>query len=162
MRAHLNRGELPGAASTDAVDRFKRLLHDRALRVTDIRVAIVKAALSRVGHFTADELVHDVQALGFQDPRATVYRAIPLLLESGILQPTVVSGERRLYEVAFGKEHHDHLICNRCGTVVEFQFEAFEMLQRDLAEKHGFRLTAHFHELIGVCASCQESERHAS
>ena len=51
-----------------------------------------------------------------------------------------------------------YVICSRCGEVVEFQFEAFEILQRELAAKHGYRLTAHFHELIGICSACQATQ----
>jgi Fur family ferric uptake transcriptional regulator len=87
---------------------------------------------------------------------ATVYRTLPLLVESGLIQPTLLSaGERHFYEAAFERPHHDHLICTSCGKVVEFEFEAFEVLQRDVAERYGFRLSAHFHELLGQCADCR-------
>jgi Fur family ferric uptake transcriptional regulator len=141
--------------TTAALERFRAFLHERSLRVTDVREAIVRAALERDGHFDVEELVHDVERMGFEASRATVYRALPLLMEAGILQPTLLSGGHRRYEAAFGRKHHDHLVCSRCGKVVEFHFEAFEMLQHDLAAKHGFELTAHFHELIGVCAGCR-------
>lgn len=142
---------------SEALERFRDFLHERSLRVTDVREAIVQAALAREGHFDIEELARDVQSRGIEASRATVYRALPLLMEAGIIQPTVLSGTRRHYEAAFGKEHHDHLICSRCSKVVEFHFEAFEMLQRDLAAKYGFELTAHFHELIGVCSDCRSS-----
>jgi Fur family ferric uptake transcriptional regulator len=129
--------------------------------MTDVREAIVRAVLTRKGHFDIEELTHDVQQQGVDASRATVYRALPLLMEAGIIQPTVLSGERRRYEAAYGKEHHDHLICSRCSKVVEFHFEAFEMLQHDLAAKYGFELTAHFHELIGICGDCRAEGKHA-
>ncbi len=136
-----------------ALERFRSFLHERSLRTTDVREAIVKAALVRKGHFDIDDLAADLHSEGVS--KATVYRAIPLLVEAGIIQPTVLSGQKHRYEAAFGREHHDHIICSRCGEVVEFQFEAFEILQREVAAKHGYRLTAHFHELIGVCTACQ-------
>lgn len=145
-----------------ALDRFRELLRRHSLRMTDVREAIVRAALSRKGHFDIEELTEDVQHQGVAASRATVYRALPLLIEAGIIQPTVLSGERRRYEAAYRKRHHDHLICGRCGKVVEFHFEAFEMLQCDLAAKYGFELTAHFHELIGVCRDCKGKERRAN
>ena len=46
------------------------------------------------------------------------------------------------------------LLCSGCGKVVEFEFEAFEILQRDVASKHGFRLSSHHHELVGTCPEC--------
>ena len=73
------------------------------------------------------------------------------------MQPAIVAGDSKSYETTYGAEHHDHLVCARCGTVVEFGFEAFEILQREVAARHGFRLTGHAHELLGVCAECRAS-----
>jgi Fur family ferric uptake transcriptional regulator len=139
-----------------AVERFRGFLHEHSLRVTDVREAIVRAAMARGGHFDIDQLTRDVQAMGVEASRATVYRALPLLMKAGIIQPTLLSGERRRYEAAFGHTHHDHLICSRCGKVVEFQFEAFEVLQKEVAAKYGYELKGHFHELIGLCSSCKK------
>jgi Fur family transcriptional regulator, ferric uptake regulator len=151
------RNNAAAATAGPAIDRFRSFLHERSLRVTDVREAIVRAAMGRDGHFDIDELTRDVQGLGVEASRATVYRALPLLMEAGIIQPTILSGERRRYEAAFGHAHHDHLICSRCGKVVEFQFEAFEVLQKEVAAKYGYELKGHFHELIGVCSSCKKA-----
>lgn len=137
-----------------ALERLRLFLHDRSLRVTDLREGIVRTALARQGHFDIDELVADLRTQGVGASRATVYRILPLLVEAGIIQETVSPGGRRRYEAALGQQHHDHLVCTRCGKVVEFQFEAFEVLQREVASKYGFRLTGHAHELFGVCAQC--------
>ena len=153
MRTRRNNG--PDPTIGHAIERFRNFLHERSLRVTDVREAIVRAAMARGGHFDIDELTQDVQGMGVEASRATVYRALPLLMKAGIIQPTLLSGERRRYEAAFGHAHHDHLICSRCGKVVEFQFEAFEVLQKEVATKYGYELNGHFHELIGVCSSCK-------
>jgi len=147
-----------------ALETFRTFLHERSLRVTDVREAIVRAALSRAGHFRVEDLAEDVRQGGFEVSVATVYRALPLLVEAGIIEPTEVSGDKRSYEASFGREHHDHLICRECSRVVEFQFEAFEMLQREVAARYDFTLTDHFHELIGICGPCrrgtEESRAH--
>jgi Fur family ferric uptake transcriptional regulator len=142
----------------EALDSFRSFLHRRSLRATEVREAIVRAAVSRAGHFRVEDLVEDVRASGRDVSAATVYRALPLLVEAAIIEPTEVSGERRFYEAVFGREHHDHLICRECRQVVEFQFEAFAMLEREVAAKHGFELVAHHHELIGVCANCRSAD----
>lgn len=138
-----------------AVERFRAYLRGQSLRATVVRDAIVRAVMTRDGHFRVDDIVRDLRAAGVRASLVSVYRTVPLLLGAGIIRPTVLSGELRLYEAAFEREHHDHLICSRCGKVVEFQFEAFEILQRDVAAKHGFDLTLHFHELVGICADCK-------
>lgn len=159
MRTSRNKPMASGATVAQALERFRAFLHERSLRVTDVREAIAQAAVARGGHFDIEELVRDVQALGIEASRATVYRALPLLVDAGIIQPTMLSGERRRYEAAFGHEHHDHLVCSRCGKVVEFQFEAFEVLQREIAARYGFELEGHVHELIGVCPDCGRKKR---
>jgi Fur family ferric uptake transcriptional regulator len=69
-----------------------------------------------------------------------------------------VVADSKSYETTFGREHHDHLLCGRCGKVVEFEFEAFEILQREVASRHGYRLESHYHELVGTCPDCLAAE----
>jgi Fur family ferric uptake transcriptional regulator len=140
--------------TTEALEKFERFLQKRELRLTEARAAIVEAALARSGHYPIEELIADLKARGIRGSKATVYRTLPLLAESGILQPAIVAGESKSYETTFGREHHDHLICARCGKVVEFGFEAFEILQREVAGRYGFRLETHHHELVGTCPEC--------
>jgi Fur family ferric uptake transcriptional regulator len=59
------------------------------------------------------------------------------------------------YERAWKDEHHDHLICTKCGKVVEFEYPAIDVLQEAVAGEHGFLLTDHHLELMGVCRECQ-------
>ena len=139
----------------EVVAQFREFLHERSLRSTDVREGILRAILVREGHFDIDELVRDLRARGLEASRATVYRALPLFAEAGFIQSTLKSGDRRCYESTFRQEHHDHLVCTSCGKIVDFHFEAFEMLQREVASKHGFKLTGHSHELFGLCQDCQ-------
>lgn len=142
----------------EALERFERFLHKKDLRLTEARAAIVEAALARAGHYPIEDLIADLKRRGIRGSKATVYRTLPLLAEAGILEPAILAGESRAYETTFGRHHHDHLICGRCSKVIEFEFEAFEILQREVATKYGFRLDAHHHELIGTCPDCLERE----
>jgi Fur family ferric uptake transcriptional regulator len=145
----------PGAAA----QRLRAFLRGRGLRMTGEREALVRAALSRRRHFTLDELVEEAVRNHAAASRATVYRALPILIEAGILQPVLVSDEPRRFELALGRRHHDHLLCRRCGRVVEFRSTAIEDLQVEIARRHGFRLTSHVHELVGDCAACRRRAR---
>jgi Fur family transcriptional regulator, ferric uptake regulator len=142
-----------------ALDGFRDALHERGLRYSGVREAIARVALSYDGHFEVNDLMRVLRAQGVKDAHlATVYRTLPLLVETGLIQPALLSsGERHFYEPAFERPHHDHLICTSCDKVVEFEFEAFEILQHDIAARYGFQLTAHFHELLGLCADCRAS-----
>ncbi|WP_242346800.1 Fur family transcriptional regulator [Anaeromyxobacter terrae] len=156
------RTESVDARVQEALDRFARFLEGKDLRLTEARAAIVEAALAREGHYPIDELIADLKQRGIRGSKATVYRTLPLLAEAGILEPAILAGETRSYETTFGRHHHDHLRCGRCGKVVEFEFEAFEILQREVATRYGFRLESHHHELIGTCPECIAREAGAS
>lgn len=142
------------ATTPHALARFHEFLRGRSLRVTGVREGIVRAALARKGHFDVDELTADARAQGIDASRATVYRMLPLLLQAGLIHETVSHGASRRYEAAAG-QHHDHLVCTRCGRIVEFQFEAFAFLEREVAAKYGFALTGHSHTLLGECGACR-------
>ncbi|HLM44920.1 MAG TPA: transcriptional repressor, partial [Myxococcaceae bacterium] len=63
------------------------------------------------------------------------------------------------YEAAAGREHHDHLICTHCGTIVEFEDDRIEHMQDAVARKHGFTVTSHKMELYGLCRNCQRGPK---
>jgi Fur family ferric uptake transcriptional regulator len=142
-----------------AIERLREHVRARGLKRSTVREAVARVALRRGGHFSVDELLGDLRAQGMRDAHpATLYRVLPLLVDVGLLQLTLVSrGDGARYERAFEREHHDHLICTRCGKVVEFHFEAIEVLQRDVAARYGFRLSGHVHELLGECRECRRA-----
>jgi Fur family ferric uptake transcriptional regulator len=157
MRLGRNNDGGTAAGTGRASARLKEFLRGRGLRMTGEREALVRAALGRRRHFTLEELVEEVVRNDTRASRATVYRGLPILIEAGILQPVLVSDEPRRFELAFGRRHHDHLMCRRCGRVVEFRSTAIEELQTKIAARHGFRLTSHVHELVGDCSACRRT-----
>jgi Fur family transcriptional regulator, ferric uptake regulator len=157
MRRVAHTSALDSIGVDRALDQLRNVVRAKGLKSSAVRDAVARVALGYDGHFTVEDLVKSLRETGVTDVHpATVYRVLPLLVEAGLIQETLVSaGDGHRYERAFEREHHDHLICTSCGKVVEFQFEAIEVLQRDLSESLGFKLTGHIHELYGVCASCQ-------
>jgi Fur family transcriptional regulator, ferric uptake regulator len=151
MRLSVNKqGEVQQATS-----RFAAVLRAHGQRWTGERESIMALVCQRTGPFTADEIADDLNGRGLAVSRSTVYRTLPLLVEAGLVSPRVASGEEHHFEYTFGSSHHDHLVCQRCGKIVEFQFEAFEMLQEAVAAKYGFELVGHVHELFGLCEACR-------
>jgi Fur family transcriptional regulator, ferric uptake regulator len=151
---------IPEQLSMDrALERFRSVLHDRSLKMSRVREAIARAALSYEGHFGVEELLGVLQANGVHEAHmATVYRAVPLMVEAGLIQPALVaSGDAQRYEATFEREHHDHLVCHRCGRVVEYHSEALEALQREIAARYEFELDDHVHVLRGRCKSCRSA-----
>src|SRR5512136_2365637 len=139
MRPSRNNRPYPRVDAGQAAERLRDYLRSRGLRMTGEREALVRAALGRRRHFTLEELVEEAVGHDARASRATVYRSLPILIEAGILQPVLVSDEPRRFELALGRRHHDHLMCRRCGRVVEFRSGAIEDLQLKVATRHGFR-----------------------
>jgi Fur family ferric uptake transcriptional regulator len=142
-----------------ALERFRAVLHAQALKMSKVRESIARAALVYEGHFSVEELVRVLHAQGVRDAHvATVYRAVPLMIEAGLIQPALIArGDSQHYEAAFEREHHDHLVCTACGRIVEYQSEAMEALQREVAARYGFELDDHVHELRGRCRECRRA-----
>jgi Fur family ferric uptake transcriptional regulator len=157
MRRLRQPSALDDAALLRALERLHDVVRQRGLKSSSVRDDVARVALRRDGHFSVDDLAKELRERGIPGAHtATIYRVLPLLVDAGLIQLTLMSTrDVAHYERAFEREHHDHLICTACGKVVEFQFEAIEVLQRDIAEKFGFRLSSHVHELLGVCKDCR-------
>jgi Fur family transcriptional regulator, ferric uptake regulator len=142
-----------------ALQCFKTVLHDRSLKMSKVRESIARAALGYDGHFSVDDLLRLLQQRGVRDAHlATIYRAVPLMIEAGLIQPALVpSAEGQRYEASFEREHHDHLVCTSCSKVIEYHSPALEALQRTIATRHGFVLEDHVLELRGRCKACRRS-----
>jgi Fur family transcriptional regulator, ferric uptake regulator len=140
-----------------ALDHLRAVVHQKDLKNSQVREAIARAALDHGGHFTVEDLVRVLRRQGLKNVHvATVYRAIPLLVESGLIQAALLTeGDTQHFERSFEREHHDHLICSSCGGLVEFHSEALEAMQREIAARHGYTLDSHVHELRGLCGACQ-------
>jgi Fur family ferric uptake transcriptional regulator len=85
--------------------------------------------------------------------RATIYRTLPLLDRCGLIQEVFRVGGRTQYEVK--SEHHDHMLCIRCGRVIEFAEQDIEELQRAVCTRHGFKAVEHRMSIRGICRQCQ-------
>ncbi len=136
---------------------FEAFIRKKGLKLTSQRRRILKRIFSTHRHFTAEE-AHDWFRKGRDDvSRATVYRTLSLLVEGGLLDQLDLGGDKKRYEHLLGRAHHDHLLCTKCGTVVEFQEPRIETLQDEVAKANGFSITSHSLRLFGMCRKCAES-----
>jgi Fur family ferric uptake transcriptional regulator len=126
------------------------------LKLTRQREQILRAFLGAHRHVGIEELLSLVRVHQPGIGHATVYRTMKLLVESGVATDRHFSDGATLYEPEdVGNDHHDHLICSSCGKIVEWEDEAIEALQEQVAREHGFVLTSHKMELYGLCPDCQ-------
>lgn len=148
------------AASKGTADRFsifKEHLRQQGLKSTAQRDDIARVFFATNRHISVEELYNDVKRINPRIGYATVYRMMKLLTECGLaLARHFRDGEARYENQAEG-HHHDHMICERCGRIVEFTEDRIEALQAVVARRLGFRITGHKMELYGICRACQDA-----
>jgi len=120
----------------------------KGVRLTDQRKLIAKVMSESDDHPDVDELHKKVSKLDAKISIATVYRTVKLFEEAGIVSKHDFKGTKARYEQA-PKEHHDHLIDVNTGEITEFVNEDIEKLQKQVAEKLGYKLVDHRLELYG-------------
>jgi Fur family ferric uptake transcriptional regulator len=134
--------------------RWSRYLRDNRLNTTRQREIIVDSFLRCKDHVSIEELRARVRRRHKKIGHATVYRTLKLLVASGLAMERHFGDGQTRFEVA--GDHHDHLICNKCGLILEFEDAEIEKLQERVAQRMGgFTVTSHRHELFGLCPKAQ-------
>jgi Fur family transcriptional regulator, ferric uptake regulator len=136
-------------------DIFRKYLERRGLKLTAERQALFDELFARHEHFEADELLVRLRAKHKKISRATIYRTLDLLVDSGIVGRVRIRESGYRYERLRAGEHHDHLICNECGRVIEFYEPRIENLQDEVCEGYGFLPLSHSHQMRGICRQCR-------
>jgi len=134
---------------------FREFISQKGLKSTRQRDVILDAFLSSDRHLSIEELYLKLRAKHPNIGYATVYRTLKLFAESGIAREIQFGDGQTRYEHVNEGEHHDHLVCTRCGTIIEFENEAIEKLQDEVAARHDFLIETHKLELYGICAKCR-------
>ncbi|MFA4973380.1 MAG: transcriptional repressor [bacterium] len=126
----------------------------KGLHKSGVREMILLKFLSSEHHITAAEfwekLKKDHRSLDLK----TVQSALCLLVGAGLARELRLEDGSLIYEHAFAHRHHDHLICRRCGEMIEFANPDIEELQEEVAGRHGFVVEDHTLSLYGVCSRC--------
>ena len=120
----------------------------KGVRLTEQRKLIAKIMSETEDHPDVDGLHKKVSKFDSKISIATVYRTVKLFEEAGIVSKHDFKGNKSRYEQA-PEEHHDHLIDINSGEITEFVNEEIEKLQKQVAEKLGYRLVDHRLELYG-------------
>ena len=128
---------------------IEQLCADKGLRITEQRKIIARVLGESEDHPDVETLHSRAATIDANISIATVYRTVRLFEEAGILERHEFGDGRSRYEAA-SESHHDHLIDVESGEVIEFVDEQLEALQRQIAERLGYRLVDHRMELYGV------------
>ncbi len=140
-----------------------------------LRAAGLKATLPRIKileflersaerHLSAEDIYKSMLAENEEVGLATIYRVLTQFESARLVTRHHFEGDRSLFElgVSEGQDHHDHLVCDRCGAIQEFVDEVIEQAQRDVARRYGFRIVHHTLNIQGICADCQAQEEDRS
>lgn len=130
------------------------------LKVTLPRVKILKILETHTQtHLSAEAIYQVLRESGDDVGLATVYRVLTQFEAAGLVMRHRFEGEHAVYELEKG-EHHDHLVCVKCGRVDEFVDKTIEERQRKIAKEQGYRMTDHQLYIYGYCAHCDKNQDH--
>ncbi len=136
---------------------FRNYLATQGLKSTRQRELILDEFLRSSSHLSTEELYLKLRKKHPSIGYATVYRTLRLFAECGIAEARNFGDGQTRYEPTTREDHHDHLICTRCGAIIEFEDPRIEQLQEQVAREHGFRTLSHRLELYGLCEKCSSS-----
>jgi Fur family ferric uptake transcriptional regulator len=130
-------------------------LKNAGLKITLPRIKILEILeSSKVHHLSAEDvykhLLQNEEEIGL----ATVYRVLTQFEDAGLVIRHHFEGGHSVFELS-SEDHHDHLVCVKCGRVEEFHDEEIERRQRNIAVERGFELTDHNLNLYGLCPACK-------
>jgi len=145
------------ADKTLAKGKFMDFLAGKNLRITAQRQAIVDTVFSTEEHFTADQLLEWSRLRDKSVSRATVYRTLPLLTESGLVREMDFGKDYKFYDPNYASHpNHSHIICNDCEKIVEFESDQIEKIEGEITRSLGFSITA---QRLQITGSCEELKR---
>ncbi len=135
----------------EQLEQLRSYLTTQGMKFTRQREAIARVFFASDAHLSLLELLERAQeempSIGY----ATVYRTMKLLTECGLASEHKFGEANVRYEPTHDGEHHDHIICNECGKIVEYEDDRIEALQDELARALGFEVVSHRHEIYGHC-----------
>uniref|UniRef100_A0A7C1FD53 Transcriptional repressor n=1 Tax=Ammonifex degensii TaxID=42838 RepID=A0A7C1FD53_9THEO len=138
------------------LESFRDFLVTRGGKLTAERKIIIEVISSFQDHFTAEELLDEIKARGARVSRASVYRALDLLVASNLLRKLDLGENRSYYERYLGTHHH--LVCVRCNRVIEFAADPMENLEEELFNRLGFDARGFPQKILGRCSACCQTQ----
>jgi Fur family transcriptional regulator, ferric uptake regulator len=136
-----------------AHQQFIDYLRSEGKNITPERLDILDTVIKQKTHFKIDDIIHKMTKSDKPVSRATVYRTIKTIEDAGLVKYLRSINDEKIYEVQ--KEHHDHMICESCGRIIEFHDTELEKLQDEICSSHGFSPQRHTMKIFGICEECK-------
>ena len=137
--------------------RVHRILNNASERVTTQRKLLLELLDKSARHLDADELYRQAKRKNGRISLSTVYRNLQLFKKLGLIEEQHFDEEHHHYEVK-SRTGHQHLVCVRCGKVVEFACPMSQRLRRDIGKKYDFDIGGVEVRMTGLCSSCRTPE----
>ncbi len=137
-------------------NRFREYLKSKGLACTSQRDAILEYLLNDSSHFNAETLIRALQKRRMAVSRATVYRTLSHLEEAGFIREVALNADHTHYEFIGETAHHEHLVCEICGSIIEFSDQELENRIEAIASDQNFVITRHTVQISGICGRCNE------
>ena len=142
----------------DAKQKFDQFVANEGLRRTGQRAKVLDVFLATEKHVTVQELYDLVRRKYKRIGYATVARTVKLICESGLCRHVDFGDGALRYEHKYDHEHHDHLICVKCGKFEEIFSPELEDLQHELVRKHDYIQQSHKLDIFGFCPECANAD----
>ena len=135
---------------------FRKYIKKKGLRNTPERETIIREIFSIHDHFDVDSLFFRMKDQRRKISKASIYRTIPLLIESGLIKDVFFEDGHLHYEPIYGHGHHCHLRCIHCGKVIEFVEEKMNAIIDRLSRTHNFNILNYRLDFTGYCSECSD------
>jgi Fur family ferric uptake transcriptional regulator len=139
----------------DVKKEFISAIKNSKLKNTKQRMQILETLFENEGHTNVDDIYQLVKKKNPKIGYATVHRTLSLLNKLGIIEATKIGNQKILYEHKYAHNHHDHIICTKCGKIIEVASEELEKLQNQIAKKNKFKILDHKLIIYGLCEKCK-------
>ena len=133
---------------------YVQRLRKAGYKLTQARLTVLNILEAEHGHITSSEILAKVEAINPSIGRASVFRALDLFTQLGIIRPTYIDTSLTPTYVMMHEGHHHHVICTNCNRVIEFEDCGLEKLTRTLEETLNVKISGHLLEFYGLCVSC--------
>jgi Fur family ferric uptake transcriptional regulator len=143
-----------------AKKKFMEFLGGKKLRLTSQRQAIIDTVFNTEEHFTAEQLLEWSRERDRSVSRATVYRTLPLLTESGLVREMDFGKDYKFYDPNYADHpNHNHIICQDCEKIVEFESDKISKIEDEISHRLGFEVKS---QRLQITARCAEMKRHGT